>query len=85
MLAGAFGERKSQAFAAIMRGTGLPPDRFLSIGNRLDTDVSEAKRLGWKGCWIKYGEYASHTPVDEFETPDFQIDTLLELVSACRL
>jgi FMN phosphatase YigB (HAD superfamily) len=81
----AMGQRKSQAFAAIMRGTGLPSEKFLSIGNRLDTDISEAKRLGWRTCWIRYGEYASHTPIDAFEKPDFEILSLDDLVSTCRL
>lgn len=81
----AFGERKSQAFAAIMRASGKPAERHLSVGNRLDTDISEAKRLGWKTCWVRYGEYASHTPVDEFEKPDFQIDRIEGLMTACRL
>jgi len=81
----AFGERKSQAFAAIMRGSDTDQRAFLSIGNRLDTDISEAKRLGWTTCWVRYGEYASHVPVDEYEKPDFEIDALEELVSTCRL
>src|SRR5690606_34503838 len=42
------GERKSSAFAAIMNITRSPPERHLSIGNRVDTDIAEARLLAWK-------------------------------------
>lgn len=79
------GETKQSAFEGIMRTAGGEPSRYLSVGNRLDTDVADAKRLGWRACWIRYGEYAHMSPKDEFERPDFQINHLRELIAACRL
>lgn len=79
------GLRKRDAFQAIMSRTCARPERCLSIGNRLDTDISEAKILGWKTCWVRYGEYAHMKPRDEFETPDFEIDQIRELRAACGL
>lgn len=79
------GERKQAAFTAIIHGTGSAPATHLSIGNRLDTDIAEAKRVGCRTCWMRYGEYAEMKPASPDETPDFQINGLVELASVCRL
>ena len=79
------GERKRSAFAQVMKQSTRPPETHLSIGNRIDTDISEAKELGWKTCWVRYGEYKHLTPALPSEKPDFTITSLNELVEACRL
>ncbi|MES2963991.1 MAG: HAD family hydrolase [Bdellovibrionota bacterium] len=79
------GRRKGDAFAAIQHYSKLAPDLHLSIGNRLDSDIADAKRLGWKTCWVQYGEHADDSPQNEFETADYTIDGIEELVVACRL
>jgi FMN phosphatase YigB (HAD superfamily) len=79
------GERKSQAFAAILKASQAPSETQLSVGNRLDTDIAEAKRLGMQTCWVRYGEYAHLEPQNEFEKPDFTIKNIEELIRACRL
>lgn len=79
------GETKGQAFARIFEASGGSPERYLSIGNRLDTDIAPAKRLGWKTCWVTYGEYAYTSPSDEFELPDYEIADMEELIPTCRL
>jgi putative hydrolase of the HAD superfamily len=78
-------ETKSQAFASILSETGLSPARHLSVGNRVDSDVGEARALGWKGCLVRYGEHAELQPERPEEEPDFQVDHILELVAKCRL
>jgi putative hydrolase of the HAD superfamily len=78
-------ETKLEAFRAIGEKTKGPAHRHLSIGNRLDTDIAPAKRLGWSTCWVRYGEYAKSRPSSEFERPDYTIDSIQELMSACRL
>ena len=79
------GESKGQAFASILKSHGGEPVRYLSIGNRLDTDIAPAKRLGFKTCWVTYGEYAYTSPKDEFELPDYEIADMEELIPTCRL
>ena len=79
------GERKGQAFASILRSTGLAPDACLSVGNRVDTDLAEAKDLGWKTCWVRQGEYVHLNPETPSERPDFRIDRIDELIAACGL
>ena len=79
------GETKGEAFLQIMRATGDEPERYLSIGNRIDTDIAEARALGWRGCWVRYGEHACLVPKDDLETPDFIISSIAELKDRCRL
>lgn len=78
-------ERKYAAFASIMRMTGSNPERHLSIGNRIDTDIAEARMLNWKTCWVRYGEYADREPLNDSERPDFIIRDIKELIDICRL
>lgn len=79
------GERKRDAFAKIGRDSGLSPESHLSVGNRIDTDISEAKELGWRTCWVRYGEYSNLEPMAPNEMPDHTIDKLSSLRTACRL
>lgn len=78
-------ERKYSAFTKIMRATGSEPECHLSIGNRIDTDIAEARLLNWKTCWVQYGEYADREPLNESERPDFIIRDIKELIETCRL
>ena len=78
-------ETKRQAFEQIARNTEKPAERYISIGNRLDTDIAPAKELGWKTCWVRYGEYAKSKPISVYETPDFVISKISELIEICRL
>ena len=79
------GERKRDAFARIMERTGAPASHYISIGNRIDTDISEAKELGWKTCWVRYGEYRFLTPTLPKEKPDFIVSGLSELKTTGQL
>ena len=81
----AAGERKGMAFERIMSAHGGSPNRYLSIGNRIDTDISEARRLGWRACWVRYGEYNAMKPSSDLEMPDYEIDRIDQLAEKCRL
>lgn len=79
------GEKKKTAFSRIMERSGARPDQHLSVGNRLDTDIADAKELGWRTCWVRYGEYAEWTPASELEMADWEIPQIKELIRECRL
>ena len=79
------GDKKGAAFKAIGEKSQVLPSRHLSIGNRVDTDVGEARAIGWKGCWVRYGEHMAMMPSSEIEMPDFVVDNILELRDKCRL
>ena len=77
--------RKKKAFQKIAdRFPAIEAAAFLSIGNRVDTDLGAAKILGWKTIWIRYGEHASLTPHKPEEIPDFELATLADLHSIWR-
>lgn len=79
------GETKQEAFRSIMELHGNTPEKYLSIGNRVDTDIAEAKELGWDTCWIRYGEYAHLHPQNNFEKPDYELTHIKDLAQVCQL
>lgn len=58
--------------------------RFLSIGNRVDTDLGEAKLLDWRTVWVRFGEHASLAPKKPSEIPDFEVSTPQDLLAIWR-
>ncbi|MCM2280360.1 MAG: HAD family hydrolase [Bdellovibrionaceae bacterium] len=79
------GQTKLDAFREIMRMEGGEPGTFLSVGNRVDTDIATAKELGWDTCWVRTGEYAHMMPDHPLETPDYEIPQIRDLGARCRL
>lgn len=64
----------------------LPKDeQFLSIGNRLSTDIREAKRVGGLTCWFRYGEHQNESIESVLDRADFQVETHAQLISICKL
>lgn len=75
-------KRKSSAFSAVaQRFPDVPANLYLSVGNRVDTDLGAAKLLGWKTAWIRYGEHANLLPQRPEEIPDFEVGSLANLLS----
>ncbi len=78
---------KSEAFTQIGElpaSSEAAASEFVSVGNRVDTDLAPAKMLGWKTAWIRYGEHASLTPQNSLEIPDFEVASLSDLLSIWR-
>ena len=76
---------KTGALRKILMTTRLNPEQVLCIGNRIDSEIVQAKRLGMKTCWVRQGEHAFAQPRLKEETPDFTIRALRELVSLCKI
>lgn len=76
---------KKQAFEAIIAKEKITPPSLLSFGNRLSQEIRMAKELGCTTCYFKFGEHANDTPIDNYEVPDFSIQTQKELIPTCRL
>lgn len=51
------------------------------IGDRLDNDIIPAKRLGMNTVWIKQGFAVYQTPEKDSEIPDFEVNSLTELLN----
>lgn len=72
---------KHRAFSEIDRKFRTSPnERFVSIGNRVDTDLGEAKSLGWSTVWIRAGEHVSILPQTSHEIPDFEAGSPMVLL-----
>lgn len=75
---------KKAAFADILEVVGGTASEFLSVGNRIDTDVRFAKELGMLGILYEHGEYLYLKPESRHEKPDAVIKNLAELVAWLR-
>lgn len=71
-------ETKLGAFEVVLAYSGDRPSDFVSIGNRLDTDVGFAKKLGMNGVLFEQGEYLHLKPQNKFEYADHTVKSLKE-------
>jgi putative hydrolase of the HAD superfamily len=78
-------ETKYDFFLKLKSQFGLQDGEFLSIGNRLSTDIREAKKAGGLTCLFKYGEHQSECPESPFDHPDFETSSHRDLIKICRL
>lgn len=79
------GERKEAAFLQILKNENIRPAELLSIGNRLSSEIRDAKKCGAETCYIAYGEHEGELPQSSFEHPDFTISNHKELIAKCAL
>lgn len=85
ILDGFKGETKKSAFEKILHLRHLQPRELLSIGNRLSTEIRDAKKCGSDTCYFSYGEHAGEKPAEPADHPDFTIFHHQELIRTCRL
>ena len=78
-------QTKTQAFLEILKQTQFQASHILSVGNRLDKEIAESKRLGFATCYVKHGEYIHLQASLPEEYPDHQILNIRELVGTCHL
>ena len=69
-------------FRTILDHAGFSPSEAIMIGDRLDNDVTPAKRLGIRTIWFRQGRYAALEPRVPDELPEETIRELEELPSA---
>ena len=76
-------EKPSPAiFELALAELGTPAGQTLHIGNRLDTDVLPAQKLGMRTAWILRGE-ANPDPTDaDLKTPDIVLPSLVGIPEA---
>ena len=66
-------------FTMALEKANCNPSEAYMIGDRLDNDISPAKKLGMKTVWVRQG-YARYQCVDdESKKPDHIVDSLDEL------
>lgn len=79
------GLEKSVALKEIMRRHSFRPSVFLSIGNRLSSEIRESKKLGMQTCYFQFGEHQDETPAGPDEIPDYTIHHHKELLTQCPI
>jgi HAD superfamily hydrolase (TIGR01662 family) len=55
-------------------------EHAVMIGDRIDNDVVPAKKMGMKTIWVKQGMGKYWIFSDESERPDYEVDSLSELL-----
>ncbi|HWU42414.1 MAG TPA: HAD hydrolase-like protein [Bdellovibrio sp.] len=85
VLNGFIGERKEVAFADILNKENLPPTDMLSVGNRLSSEIRDAKRLGCATCYFAHGEHIGEKAQYPEDHPDFTIYHHKDLITTCGL
>ncbi|MDI3417596.1 HAD family hydrolase [Streptomyces sp. B-S-A12] len=81
VLAEQIGVRKPDvtAFQYALREAGVSADRVLYVGNRLDTDIRPAHRVGMRAVWMLRGEAAPAPTQAQLAEPDAVLTTLTGL------
>jgi HAD superfamily hydrolase (TIGR01509 family) len=63
-------------FELALEGLGVSASETIHIGNRIDTDVLPAKKLGFKTIWVRRGEANPEPSAADLAEPTFFVDDL---------
>lgn len=66
-------------FQHALNEAGTEPTHAVHVGNRLDTDVRGAQRLGLRTVWVLRGEAPLYPTREQFAEPDAAVSTLAEV------
>ena len=68
-------------FRIALNRAGCAPEQAFMIGDRIDNDIVPAKQMGMKTVRIKQGVGKYWNIQGECETPDYEVNSLSELLS----
>ncbi|WP_370591350.1 HAD family hydrolase [Saccharopolyspora montiporae] len=71
-----------EIFRYALREAGVSASNAVHVGNRLDTDVRGAQRVGVRTVWVVRGEAPPRPTAEQLAEPDIAIDSLAELPAA---
>lgn len=60
---------------------GIEPNQTMIVGDRATRDIEPGKKLGCKTVWIQIGDRSYDSPNSETGEPDYQIDSIKELLN----
>ncbi len=78
-------QNKTSAFMDLLERTSLTPKGVLCVGNRRDREIAEGKRLGFVTCLVRRDHEMRILADRPEENPDYEIESIGELISACQL
>ena len=85
VLNGFIGEKKEVAFLDILKNEPHGPEELLSVGNRLSSEIRDAKRVGSDTCYFAHGEHIGEKAQYPEDHPDFTIYHHKDLIGTCGL
>ena len=68
-------------FNIALTRAGCVPEQAVMIGDRVDNDIVPAKQMGMKTVWIKQGVGKYWNIQGDCETPEYEVNSLSELLS----
>lgn len=69
-------------FHHALHEAGVAADHAVHVGNRLDTDVRGAQRVGLRTVWVLRGEAPPEPTAEQLDEPDEAVSSLAELPAA---
>ena len=66
-------------FDLAVKELAVDPANSIHIGNRIDTDVIPAKKLGMKTVWVRRGEANPDPSPADLKQPDITVNSLINL------
>jgi polyol permease family/HAD superfamily hydrolase (TIGR01509 family) len=76
-------EKPSQdIFRYALNQAGVPPHRAVHVGNRLESDIRPAQRLGMRTVWLLRGDAPPAPTLEQLSEPEAVITSLIGLPTA---
>lgn len=72
-------EKSKEDFEEITVKLGFLPSEILVVGDRINSEIKQAKQAGMKTLWYRNGKFANEFPETESEKPDGTIYDLAEV------
>ena len=69
-------------FRYALKTAGVTPSRAVHVGNRLESDIRPAQRLGMRTVWLLRGDAPPAPTLDQLVEPDAVIISLVGLPTA---
>jgi len=84
VISGEVGTEKpdERIFQLALNELGIEPGEAVMVGNRLDTDIQGANRIGMRSVWFRWNDRYDSTIKSQEQTPDITIRSLAELPQA---
>jgi putative hydrolase of the HAD superfamily len=68
-------------FQLALKMANCSPEDSTMIGDRLDIDIGPSKLLGFRTIRVKQGIMANLNPINDFEIPDYEVNSLKALLA----
>jgi uncharacterized cofD-like protein len=72
---------KEESFLDVIDSIGVRQKRILAVGDRIDSELKVANKLGLTTVRVLHGKYQHLVPADDLEKPDYTIHNITELTA----